>query len=269
MAAPLGSGISPAKNAASGQNKISDSIFNGHNYHEWKQRTVAAIAMNGAKFTHIDNALEEGYRAASPFGELMQFPDYDKLQDVARGIITERLCNPYFRLVKDCKSALHMFETLDSRYDIKNEVGAVAARTKLNRLSYDQKSDLRNFLNVFETKAEDAIQAGNDIPERELIYQLATSLDPDYLPVLRGLCNEVEEHQTFALFRERILKHFDMSLLFANILKINSKQSGVKTDSSSVPAKSNKEDHSSNKKSENSTPKKGPRCFNCNTFGHK
>lgn len=195
--------------------KNPDTIFNGTNYEDWRQRTFTSIAKEGAKLTLVQNSLEAAYRAATPIGQMTQFAEYDRLQDIARGIITERLRNTDYHLVRECKSAMHMLEILDTRYLVVNDVGAVAARLKLQRLTYDGKSDFRKFLHLFEMRAEEAIRAGNVIPERDLIYQLTTALGPEFVPTLRTMRTEPENQQTFDLYRERVLEHYEITKLFA------------------------------------------------------
>ena len=198
-----------------GSIKNSDAIFSGDHYEEWRKRTTTAIAKDGAKLTIIPNNLERGYRAAEEFGQITQFPEYDKLQDIARGIITERIRDNDLRIIKHCKSAMHMLETLDDRYRITNDTGALAARTRLNRLVYDQKSDLRKFLNLFEARAEEAINAGNVLPDRDLMFQLTTSLGPDYISALDAMNNEPLEQRTFETFTKKVQEKYDLQKLFS------------------------------------------------------
>ena len=136
-----GSGNFPARNV-SDRGKNSDTVLNGHNYPEWHKRTITAIAKDGAKLVTIYNNIEAGYKAANDIDQLIQFPKYDKLQNVSQGIITKRLKNADFRIVKDCHSTLHMLEILDQRYNVVNDISAVSTHAVLNFLIMNQKSNI-------------------------------------------------------------------------------------------------------------------------------
>ena len=66
----------------------------------------------------------------------------------------------------------------------------MAAHTKLIRLRYDQKSNFVKFIRLFEMHLDDAILAGNAIPERDQMYQLTIALGPEFVSTLRSMKNE-------------------------------------------------------------------------------
>jgi len=96
-----------------------------------------------------------------------------------------------------------MITILDARYIVMNGVGAVAAQTKLQRLKYDPKNNFKKFINLFELRLDEALSAGNNILERDQMFQLTSALGPNYVPVLNSMSNDPPQMQTFLEFFKR------------------------------------------------------------------
>ena len=244
-----------------------DTILSGNmQYQDWRARLIAAIAREGAKLVTVANPIEDQYRNAVVLNQLTHFNEYDKLQDIAKGILFDRLRDHDFQIIRDCTSFLHMLEELDARYIVTNHAGAVAARTKLQHLRYDGKSDLRNFLHLFEARLDEAILANNIMSEHDKMYQLTSALGPAYVPVLREMSNDPPKQQTFANFELKVLESYDLTKIFAK-----SEVSHKEPHSSNADKKPNKSADRNlwTDGSNDSSKPPGPRCFGCNLYGHK
>ena len=248
--------------------KNPDAILNNSvQYLDWRARLLAAVAREGAKLVTMENPVENQYRVANDLDRLTHFQEYDMLQDKAKGILFERVRDHDFRVIRDCSSFLHMLEELDERHLTDNHVGAVAARTRLQRLRYDQKSDFKKFIHLFEARLDEAVLAGNDMSEYNKMYQLTSAIGPTYVPILREMSNDPPIHQTFPLFVKKVLECHELNHLFSDIAMqpgqdSSNERRSHKTDKTSSP------NNGSNPKSPN--PKfPSPRCYGCNQYGHK
>lgn len=151
-------------------------------------------------------------------------------------------------------SFLAMLEVLDGRYGIRTHIGAVAVRTRLNRLSYQTSKDFDKFLSLFEIWLEDVIQAGNIYTEYDKMFQLAQSLGEGYIDSLSGMENLRPEFQNFSFFLMNVCEKHDLSELFNSklLIHLNSKDDNPGNTPENIDKKLGK----------------GPRCFLCNEYGH-
>ena len=227
---------------------------------------MQAVAAELAKPVTVPNPVEDLYVKATPYERVTTYLQYDILQDKAKNVLFARILDLDLSIVEKLPSFLMMLSKLDERYAKYSDAGAVAARAKLKALKYEDKADFEKFLRLFETRLAESRHCGNEITDRDAMYDLVTAIGPTYMECIGQMKNEPIHDQRFDVFLLKVREKYQLTCLFANPSSGTEQRKDSRQNDQRDTGNRNKKHRSPDRKREN---RGKPCCFICNEYDHK
>ena len=211
--------------------------FDGNGFADWKFR-VMSLLDEKCLTPHVESAGSESEHSDSK---------WKKEDAVARNIIVKHVSPSHLCYVRDKKLAFDMWNNLVQTFERKSITKRIYLKKKLNSMRCNESEELQSFFPKFDDLVREFESAGGEISADEVIVQLMSSLPDIYDPVVTAL-----EAQDITLDIDKV-----KTQLLEYELKAKSKREDTGATGSSAAFKAKRSD------------KPGPRCFNCNKYGHK
>lgn len=129
-------------------------------------------------------------------------------QEKAKGFIFDNLETTQFEKVSRCLTVRQVLVKLDGEFQSKSQIGLISAREEYHSLKFHLKGDMAKFLEIFDMKCQNFIDAGGNVDDLEKIRQLSSALPFSYDSVLEwydGLPND-SPLRTFEQYRNKVLE---------------------------------------------------------------
>jgi len=138
--------------------KLPDLVFKGTKYGPWRQRIQNLLIREGYLDLLSENKAETEY-INDPQCETKQ-AELLLRQEKAKGLIFDNLDTRQFEKVSGCITVRQVLEKLDSEFKVTSQIGLITAREEYHSFKFNLKGEMSKFLEIFDSKCQNFIDAG-------------------------------------------------------------------------------------------------------------
>ena len=191
--------------ASTDQKKIQfpDMIFNGTNFPSWRSRIQNILIREG--YLELLTKTADENKFVKNQNRMKNNPEYMIKQENAKGIIFDHLATKYFDKVSSCITVREVLEKLDLQFKSTSKIGLIIARQEFYSLKFSPKGDMMKFLEIFDVKAQEFIDAGGSLDEEEKVHQLASALPFQYDNILEWYEDHLDE-QHYEVYTKKVVE---------------------------------------------------------------
>lgn len=216
-------------------------VLNAQNFSIWKNRLELYLdSQDLLEVIEVENTSELSFNA----GQLLA---YRKMNKKAKYIIASVVPDCYYGIIEGKATAKQMMNALVAHFTVRSVTKQTHIKRELMQLKYDEGQGLSSHFVKFDGLTRDLEAAGAQLKVEDKISYLYLTLPPRFDAVTTALEN---------------MENLTMEVVKSRLLGEEIKQQGREkqpVESSSVAFRG----------SRNTFVNQGPKCYNCNKFGHK
>lgn len=222
--------------------------FKGKDFSDWLYRVDALLDEKGVK-EHTNREPTEANLEEAAW----------KTNDrAAKSIIIRCVADSHLHFIRDKTTAYAMIQNLKTTFATKSIAKCIFLKRKLNALRCNEGQSLEDYFLEFESIVSELKGAGEEVKNEDIVVNLMMGLPETYDNVVSALESFAKEDLTMERVKTRLLEEE----LKRKSKRMSSQDNGKEDPNEAVA-------FNTSNKYRQKQQNKGPRCFNCNEYGHK